>query len=498
MTEADRTLRRSIIILGAVTLVTAWFSNLFYFPDEHFQVVEFLGLKLGITPPSAMAPEYPAHVRSWMQPFIYWLIAAPLRALGLNDMFAMAFVLRAFTGMFSVAALAAFAKSLALTFDNRDEQQAFLGYLPLFGFLPFLFVRTSSETMSAAFFALGLAAILSGRSRVFAGLLCGLAFECRYQTGLMTAGLMAWLAIAAREKFSGLLQFAGGGVLALVLGLLVDRWGYGFWVFPPVDYVHRNLMEGVADSYGRDPVLAYLWMLPAQLFFVITFVLIAAMVMMWLRNPRHVLTWVTLPFVLGHMAIAHKEARFLFPLAILATAFPVLGFSPRLPRWRRFAERLWAWRRSWAARVTTGLSVFGMAFLAIYPLGVRPHMPMTQYLYRHAAGTVYVWGKALPDYPIYRRDGLTLRPTDPAQIPALLADGPVYLLTDRPALPPLPPGTRAEMLYSEFLPARFGRADWGVALMNLHQVLARDARFLQLIPLYYFTLYRLERPAATQ
>jgi phosphatidylinositol glycan class B len=479
-------------------LVTAWFSNLFYFPDEHFQVLEFLGLKLGITPVSAMAPEYAAHVRSWMQPFIYWLVAAPLRVLGLTDMFALAFVLRVLTGLFSVAALAAFAKSVAPTISGQDERQAFLRYLPFFGFLPFLFVRTSSETISAAFFALGLAAILSGRSRALAGMFCGLAFECRYQTGLMTAGLMAWMAIAAREKFSRLLQFAGGGALALVLGLLVDRWGYGVWVFPMLDYIHRNLTEGVADSYGRDSVLAYLWMLPAQLFFVITFVLIVAMVMMWLRNPRHVLTWVTLPFVLGHMAIAHKEARFLFPLAILATAFPVLGFSPLLPRWRGLAERAWAWRHSWAARVVTGLSVAGMLFLAVYPLGVRPHMPMTQYLYRHVTGTVHEVGKALPDYPIYRRDGLTLRPTDPAQIPELLADGPVYLLTERPALPPLPPDTRAEMLYSEFPPAHFGRADWGVTLMDLHQSLARQARFLQLVPLYYFTLYRLERPASRQ
>ena len=47
-----------------MTLVTAWFSNLFYYPDEHFQALEFLGLKLGITPPSAMPPEY-RHVRSW-------------------------------------------------------------------------------------------------------------------------------------------------------------------------------------------------------------------------------------------------------------------------------------------------------------------------------------------------------------------------------------------------------------------------------------------------
>ena len=78
-----------------------------------------------------------------------------------------------------------------------------------------------------------------------------------------------------------------------------------------------------------------------------------------LRNSRHVVTWTSLPFVLAHIAIAHKEARFLFPLAILATAFPVLGFSPRLPLWRETFARLWQWRRSWPAKITTAISVAG-------------------------------------------------------------------------------------------------------------------------------------------
>ena len=29
----DREFRRSLVLLGAVTLVTAWFSETFYFPD---------------------------------------------------------------------------------------------------------------------------------------------------------------------------------------------------------------------------------------------------------------------------------------------------------------------------------------------------------------------------------------------------------------------------------------------------------------------------------
>lgn len=333
----DRELRRSLLILAAVTLVTAWFSVLFYFPDEHYQVLEFMSFKLGITPASELPWEFSARIRPWLQPLLYFLIARPLLALGIRDMFAIVFVLRLVTGLFSLVTLAVFVRAVLPTIAGEAEKRAFVRYLPLFGFLPYLFVRTSSETLSAAFFALGLALTLgekSARRLMLAGLFCGLAFECRYQTALLGAGLLAWLAVIARLRPRTLAAFVGGGLVALVLGTLADHWGYGVWSFPPYDYFHVNIVQGVAaKSFGREPFFAYLYLLPAQLFFAITLVLMAAMAAMWLRNPRHAITWATLPFVLAHVLVAHKEARFLFPLAILATAFPVLGFSPRLPLW---------------------------------------------------------------------------------------------------------------------------------------------------------------------
>ena len=42
----DSALRRSLAILAAVVVVTAWFSATFYFPDEHYQVLEFMAYKL--------------------------------------------------------------------------------------------------------------------------------------------------------------------------------------------------------------------------------------------------------------------------------------------------------------------------------------------------------------------------------------------------------------------------------------------------------------------
>jgi phosphatidylinositol glycan class B len=268
-------------------------------------------------------------------------------------------------------------------------------------------------------------------------------------------------------------------------------------VFPPLGYVDVNLLQGVAaHTYGREPVLAYLYLLPAQLFFAITLVLMAAMISMWLRNPRHPVTWASLPFVLAHMAIAHKEARFLFPLAILATSFPVLGFSPRLPRWRAFFMRVWDWRHGRSAKAVTAMSLLGMAYFAVYPFGVRPHMPMARYLYRHWQGPVYSFAPPFQSYPLFRPTGFKIeRLQSMAGLDARLAEGPVLVMTQTPAPPALPPGARASLLYSEFPLARFGLGQAGVDYIRGYSAFAARHGFLKLLPLYWYTLYRVERSA---
>src|SRR5580692_1506230 len=127
----DSQLSRSLAVLAAVTLVTAWFSNTFYFPDEHYQVLEFMSYRLGITAAPDLPWEFSAHIRPWLQPLIYFLIAKPLLLIGLKDMFVVTFILRLATGIFSLAALALFARAILLTIGGAEERRAFLTYLPL-------------------------------------------------------------------------------------------------------------------------------------------------------------------------------------------------------------------------------------------------------------------------------------------------------------------------------------------------------------------------------
>lgn len=496
--KADGVLRRSLAILCTVTIVTAWFSETFFFPDEHFQVLEYMAMKLGLTSPADLPWEYAARARPFTQAFLYYLIARPLRALGLTDLFDLMAILRLITGAVSLAALIGFARWFFGTLEREDEKRAYARMLPFMGFLPYLFVRTASETAACAFFTLALALAVRGgswRRMIAAGLLAGLAFECRYQSALLTLGLMAWLWFEVKRTPAQLAAFAGAGLAAVAGGVLIDRWGYGVWCFPPWNYFDVNILQGVASkTFGSSPFFAYFYLEPGTLFAPITIVLMIAMVIAALRNPHHVVTWVTVPFFVFHCAMAHKEERFLFPLVILASSWPVLAFAPGRPL--AWFDRIWGWRKSWAAKFVGWSAVAAMVFLAVYPFGIRPHMKMAKYLYRNFPAGLHATSfdnERFTSYPMVRphryRVDILFNQSD---LKMVLAKGPVYLFSDTPTLPTaLPKGVDAELVYSEFV---FARSAAATATRMMCDVAALK-RTTPIHPpkLQFWTLFRLER-----
>jgi phosphatidylinositol glycan class B len=495
-------LNRSLAVLALFTISTAWVSDLFFWPDEHWQVLEFLGFKLGITPAAELPWEFASRVRSWMQPFLYWLIAKPLIAAGLTDMFKVVFVLRLATGALSFAAIAAFARLFQSDLARSDEKFAFARMLPFMGFLPYLFVRTASETAAAAFFTLGLVmAVRAARNgtlarMALAGLLCGIAFECRFQSALLTFGLFGWLIFQARIRPTALAVFTAGGLAVVAFATLVDHWGYGVWCFPPWTYFDLNILQGIAaKGFGSSPLLAYFYLEPVTIFAPITILLMVAMVIACARNLRHVVTWATVPFFLVHCLMAHKEERFLFPLAILAISWPVLAFAPGRPF--KFFNRFWAARRGVVAKIIGWSAVVAMAFLAVYPFGLRPHMKMAKYLYRSFPAGLHAYSfdaERFDSYPMvrptpYRVDILF----DRDDLNAALAKGPVYLFSDGPFLPSQAAGTKAHLAYSEFpLADNPSAAAWAEQIARGTDELKRKTS-IHPPKLRWLTLYRIER-----
>ena len=479
-------LREQELLLGvqlAVTLLTAWSSVTFFHPDEHFQILEFLGLKLGFTEARELPWEFAAQIRPWLQPAIYYVIAKPLLLLGLTDRFMLAFVLRALSGLLAFAALRSLVRTSAPWLQDVHARRWSLQFLTLAGFLPYLAVRTSSENLTTSFFLLGFSVLMRGRAAetrssntptelrdaLVAGVLFGLAFECRFQSAILIAGMLAWLVVISRARSRVVLAVSIGALLPLVAALFIDHWGYGVWSFPPADYLRVNLIEGVAAQYGTKPFHGYLHITLPNIMAPVVFLLNLGLIVCWLRRPRHVISWLTLPFIAVHSVLAHKEERFLFPLAQLSLLAAALALEPRAAPtdggYARFVERLSAglrWLKSTRAfRLVVVLNFAAMMLLALYPLGWRPHEVFYEWVYRTLPAPVHFGAAAadlpevVPQYPFFR--------AGPWQVdvePAALAgaststSGPraEYWLRREPFSAPEPgsPAAGGELVFSEF------------------------------------------------
>ena len=118
--------------------------------------------------------------------------------------------------------------------------------------------RCMTEMASGPLIAV--AALLTfDRSRVklvVAGALAGLMIYLRFQTGLITVGLLGWLLAQRRWRDAGLLAL-GATVTGLAGGVLdLFTWGAAFHSF--VTNVRFNLIEGRSAEYGVAPLSYYL------------------------------------------------------------------------------------------------------------------------------------------------------------------------------------------------------------------------------------------------
>ena len=64
-----------IQILFVVYSLLVFFSEGYYHFDEHFQVIEFAGLKFGINQASDLPWEYHSQLRSGLMPLIVFILA---------------------------------------------------------------------------------------------------------------------------------------------------------------------------------------------------------------------------------------------------------------------------------------------------------------------------------------------------------------------------------------------------------------------------------------
>lgn len=331
LTNYLRPMPRKYLFIATLALLTAcWFSVGFHQGDEHFQLLEFAGYKLDFISAEQLPWEFEERMRPATQPAIAYAIHRLCGVWGEVNPYYFACLLR----LISAVGFLFLATNVYKRFADRMPTERLLGWLAL-GLLfnwcsVYSGIRFSGENWAGMAFAFGLLlyptavperadtftpAKTGGALACFgAGLLFGLAFLFRYQVAIMVLGFGAWLLFIARERWPRLGLVVLGGLVALALGTLLDRWFYGEWVIAPWHYLRSNLIEGKAATFGSAPWWDYFRMVFERGVPPLSLLYIAAPLWFAWRFRRDPLTWMMVPFLLVHFLLSRKDARFLFPL----------------------------------------------------------------------------------------------------------------------------------------------------------------------------------------
>jgi phosphatidylinositol glycan class B len=335
--------KKLFVIILLVHLIASIFSVGFHQYDEHFQILEFLQVKLFNTGTEGLPWEFSARLRPWFQVWLYYLWTAPLSWLGIKSPFVLSFILRLLTGALGVLSIWCLRDYLKKLFSRREDYLLALFFLGLFWFVPYIHVRTSAESLSSSLLLIGFALSLKALEKnpslllsLFGGVVLGSSYLAKFQTGIPVAFLWFWIVIFHPKRWKVYTAISLGVIVAMALGPVFDYWGYGEWVFTPWNYFRVNLIEGKASEFGVDPWYYYLRKGLAKGIPPISLFLIGSMFYFWIKKYKDPFTWISLSFFLVHVIIGHKEVRFLFPLYCQLPIFFFFTYTKLrdiTPRW---------------------------------------------------------------------------------------------------------------------------------------------------------------------
>jgi len=310
------------LLAALAFFIAALFSVGYHHFDEHFQIMEFAGLKLGLNQESAMPWEYAFQIRPTLQPAMVVIFQRITSYLGLSDPFVITFLLRLVSAAFSFYILQLIYRAFKDSVKEPELQKWYLILTYTLWFTFYIGVRFSSENWSALWFLLGFALYFLNKDRdtlhfFLIGIYFGLAFLFRFQAAFMILGFGFWLLLIAKEKFKDLLTLFAGFVLVFLIGALIDRWFYDEWTVSSWNYFAQNIIEDKVSGFGIRPWYWYFTKVFESAVPPLSLLILLSYFAIVILRPKSPLVWVSLPFLLIHILIGHKELRFLFPLYLL-------------------------------------------------------------------------------------------------------------------------------------------------------------------------------------
>ena len=115
----DKFHRYIILIALVIYCSTAYNSHGYIQEDEHYQIIEFAQLKLGLTQQHDLPWEYHQQMRSAFQPMIAYSIFSFCKLFSITDPYTLAFLLRLLTASLPIFIITQFVKSTLNLIEER-------------------------------------------------------------------------------------------------------------------------------------------------------------------------------------------------------------------------------------------------------------------------------------------------------------------------------------------------------------------------------------------
>ncbi len=383
MSEIIRSPYKLLLLGGLLTfIITAFFSHGYFHADEHFQLLEFANYKRGLTPASELPWEFNEKIRPALQPSLALGAVTFLGWMGIESPFTQVLILRLLTAFLSWLVISKLALLLVDQFKNEWSRKFFIFLSVLFWFVPFISVRFSSENYASITFWAAIYFVLhfykhvprqSNYKLILAGILLGLSFFFRFQMAFAMAGLGLWLLFVQKTNWKEIFMLVFPALIVMMICVGIDTWFYEETVFTPFNYFYQNIVENRVAEFGETPWWDYFKLFIEKGIPPFSVLLLILFFVGGYRNKSSVFLWVFVPFLLGHMAVGHKELRFLFPVVFAFIFLVSLGIDAVLNRYK--------YRKSWNWLLIPVLAINFVALLAYALTPTQVIMKYYRFLY---------------------------------------------------------------------------------------------------------------------
>jgi phosphatidylinositol glycan class B len=290
-----------------IVFVTAWFSEGYLHPDEHYQILEYLKLKTDTwTIASIFNWDFKENIRPWTQIFVYYILNL---LIPFKSPFLIAWSIRLLNGLIGIYS---FKKILSLT-NTTEETDKKLLYLSIIWFVPLILVRTNSESLSTSLFFIGSYFFLKNngtKNSIFSAILFGLSFLCRFQMGVVVFAVNI-VKLYKTKDIRKFLLHSFFICLTIILGAIIDFWGYEIWSFSPYNYLYQNIIIGRSSEFGTEPFWYYITASLGKGIFPISIIIFLGACYYIKGKVLNHWSIAFLSFLIIHSLIPHKELRFL-------------------------------------------------------------------------------------------------------------------------------------------------------------------------------------------